>query len=136
MASTLSLSLAGNLDVRPAAGNSTSALCSGSGATSGLVGFSLGLLSENRCAAQEISQSAAIVDGAPVALPFPSGMQAKVFYLRVKSGGPVALEVTTLAGSYDIQVAGLLLLEPADADLITGVLVDGTATFEWLAAAD
>lgn len=129
MATRLSVSLSGDLDVRQ-----DSATCPGSTTSAGL-GFSFSILDANRSAYLEISQNLASVDasGGAVALPFPANLEGTLLYLRVVSGGPLDVSVTyATQGATVHPVKGLLVIEPADDERITGVSVtSGSGDIEW-----
>lgn len=130
MATRLSVALSGNLDI-----NQDSATCPGGSTNAGL-GFSFSILDVNKSAYLEISQNLASVDasGGPVALPFPANLEGTLLYLRVlNNGGPLDVSVTyATQGATVHPVKGLLIIEPADDERITGVsIASGSGDIEW-----
>lgn len=129
----LSINLAGQLLARPAT-------CNGAGneGGSGPV-FQLGLLTGNKSAAAEISQTATTIDSALAfeALPFQSNFRARLLYLRTKDLAAFDLRLTYEgSGIVTIPLRGTVLLEtPAD-DRLSLVELQGQGSLEWFAAGD
>jgi len=130
MAQKLTVGMTGDITLQR-----NNAVCGG-GAQDGGESFYLSLLDINRQADLEISQKLAVVDatGGPVALPFPTNLDGRFFYLKILSGS--ALEVSidfATQGPTALPVKHMILIEPADGDSIQGITINsGDASFEWL----
>jgi hypothetical protein len=132
VAGNVSIDLSGYLRSRPAACNAVPGI-----GNSGPV-FQLGLRSTNRQATVDQGQTVAQIDssGAFVALAWPTGLLATVFYLRTAewpAGWFVRINYET-SDTIVLPIHGLILLETPSDDRIAGVELKGAGQFGWYAA--
>ncbi len=63
----------------------------------------------------------------------PSTLKADFIYLRTKNGESIVVELThETAGAVEYGVRGVLLMELPEAERVTDVKVQGTATIEYI----
>lgn len=101
--------------------------------------MALALREPNQAAGGEISQQTAkTAGGGFVSLPFPANIRGKVFYLRMSTTTPIQIRITQEASGASVipNVLGSILVEYDVADRVTGVEIDGAATFEWVVFGD
>jgi len=94
----------------------------------------MSLRSQNGAPQSEISQQVAhTVSGSFQALPYPPSLRGKVIYIRMSSNESISVRLTQeTSGVVTIPgVLGTMLIEFTPDDRLTGVEVDGQATFEW-----
>ena len=130
MASTLTITLSGDLNLSLSAGTCPAPADTG-------CSFALTLASANLTGTVEQSNKPLPVDasGGAVALPFPVGLLGKVIYLKVLTGGPMDVIVThATQGATTYPVKSMLLLEVSDDELISAVSIGtgGVGTIEWV----
>lgn len=126
---TVTVELAGTLNIRPLDGSATPAGTTGCGH-----GF------ENRtdtrsAEAENGSSSASVASPSSFdALPIDSDMRGRLLHIYLDpNAAPVDVQLTLLASGVVTvpQVQGVFTLEKPAADAITGVAVQGTAKFAW-----
>lgn len=125
----LNVQLSGSLRVRPTSG------CT-DGASSPGAAFNFGLRPVNRSATLDGGSARATVDtpNAFVAQPWTNGLRATSFYLRLLTDAAVTLRLTfETTGAVDMPCQGVVVLELPSTDRLTGLSIQGTATFEWQA---
>lgn len=123
----LAVQFSGDLQLQQSAG------CSGA-SDAGAV-YVLRLTSPSLQGEQQVGQKLGTLDSlTPVALPWPSGLEAKVVYFRGLGERDLwSLTVSYTSGDVVIPATGLVMLEAQADDLITGVALAGTGSFEWAA---
>lgn len=99
--------------------------------------YGLALLTQNAEPALENSQRRAQVESpaAYVALPISANLRGRVFFLRLRgTTTPIDIRLTlATTGAVVIpQVRGMVLMEFDEAEQISAVEVQGTATFDWV----
>lgn len=129
MASKLAVSFSGDLLIQL-----SSAACAG-GSTDPGSSFSLGLITANLAADEQIGQKLAQVDSALAyqALPYPANLLGRVLYLRgLGERDQWLVRVTYVTTGLVVQpLQGTLLLEAPDGDEITAVEVQGVGEISW-----
>lgn len=125
----LQASVTGSVTVKPAVGVTPTG-------SSGC-NFGLNLRTENAGPQTEISQSAGVLDspGSFQTQPFQEGLQARLLYIRMSSASSIQIELTQLLSGVTVipGVLGMFLMEYAPDDPLTGLRLQGSATFEWVA---
>lgn len=125
----LQASVTGSVTVKPAVGVTPT----------GSSGCNFGLLlrTENAGPTAEISQSAGILEspGSFQAQPFQAGLQARLLYIHMSSASSISVELTQLVTGVTViaGVLGMFLMEYAPDDPLTGLRLQGSATYEWVA---
>lgn len=125
----LQASVTGSVTVKPAVG----VIPTGSSGCN----FGLLLRTENAGPQSEISQSAGVLEspGSMEAQPFQSGLQARFLYIHMSSSSSISIELTQLTTGVTVigGVLGMFLQEFAPDDPLTGLRLQGSATYEWVA---
>lgn len=111
----------------------------GSRTTSGFTGR-LSILDQHATAQDAIYQVAATVDSANayLALPWPTGMQGRLLYIRridpaINEAFDVRLTKSTTGQETLQNQRGMLLLEFAEDDYLESIEIRGSVTIEWAA---
>lgn len=125
----LQASVTGSVTVKPAAGVTPTG-------SSGCQ-FGLSIRTENAGPQSEISQSAGILEspGSFQSQPFQTGLQARVLYIRLTSASSISIELTQITTGVTVIAGflGLFFMEFAPDDPLTGLRLQGSATYEWTA---
>lgn len=130
--SNVSIDLQGAIGSRPA-------VCNGAtGSGNSGPQFQLSLRAANRSAAADQGQTLTTIDDTVnyVALPWPTGLHATVFYLRTAdfpAGWTLRLTYET-TGQVVLPIHGTVLLETQVDDRITAAEIKGSGQFGWFAA--